>query len=270
MDSDEAEDDDENARCTNSQPMPKAADCRTGWTTVEGESKPSCSCPRAWTRPKHSISECGVNATTMWLIIARRCWNGWIAAGTVSCRPRQAPDQSNAERAVLPAAGVALRDGSAPGRGPRRRDRRLRIPDRAGRFRLDDETWLADVCAPLLDRAPQLIGITVLADTLPVGLLIGRYLRRADPGVVVAIGGPGVFGAFPGLLREFGDAVDYVCMNEGELAMTDLANAIAAGDAHPRIPGFWSLDTAARAFSPLIESSRTSTICRCPRMTRYP
>ena len=28
---------------------------------------------------------------------------------------------------------------------------------RAGRFRLDDETWLADVCAPLLDRAPQLI-----------------------------------------------------------------------------------------------------------------
>ena len=99
---------------------------------------------------------------------------------------------------------------------------------RAGRFRLNDETWLADVCAPLLDRAPQLIGITVLADTLPVGLLIGRYLRRADPGIVVAIGGPGVFGAFPGLLREFGDAVDYVCMNEGELALTDLANAIAA------------------------------------------
>ena len=113
---------------------------------------------------------------------------------------------------------------------------------RAGRFRLDDETWLADVCAPLLDRAPQLIGITVLADTLPVGLLIGRYLRRVDPGIVVAIGGPGVFGAFPGLLREFGDAVDYVCMNEGELALTDLANAIADGDAHPRIPGFWSLD----------------------------
>ena len=115
---------------------------------------------------------------------------------------------------------------------------------RAGRFRLDDEIWLADVCGPLLERQPQLIGITVLADTLPVALLIGRYLRRADPGVVVAMGGPGVFGTFPGLLGEFGDAVDYVCMNEGELAMTDLADAIAAGDPHPRIPGFWSVDKA--------------------------
>src|SRR5215468_2080091 len=78
---------------------------------------------------------------------------------------------------------------------------------RAGRFRLDDETWLNDVCGPVLGRAPQLIGITVLADTLPLALLIGRYLRRADPGIVIAMGGPGVFGAFPGLLREFGDAV---------------------------------------------------------------
>ena len=115
---------------------------------------------------------------------------------------------------------------------------------RAGRFGLDDETWLADVCEPLLERRPQLIGMTVLADTLPVALLIGRYLRRADPGVVIAMGGPGVFGTFPGLLREFSDAVDYVCMNEGELAMTELADAIAAGDAHPRIPGFWSLESA--------------------------
>jgi hypothetical protein len=115
---------------------------------------------------------------------------------------------------------------------------------RAGRFRLSDETWLADVCAPLLRRAPQLIGITVLADTLPVGLLIGRYLRRANPEIVVAMGGPGVFGTFPGLLHEFSDAVDYVCMNEGELALTDLADAIAHGDPHPRIPGFWSLDVS--------------------------
>ena len=113
---------------------------------------------------------------------------------------------------------------------------------RAGRFRLDDATWLADVCEPVLERGPRLIGITVLADTLPVALLIGRYLRRACPGVVVAMGGPGVFGTFPGLLGEFGDAVDYVCMNEGELALTELADALAAGDAHPRIPGFWSLD----------------------------
>ncbi len=115
---------------------------------------------------------------------------------------------------------------------------------RAGRFRLDDQTWLADVCEPLLERAPQLIGLTVLADTLPVGLLIGRYLHRADPGIVVAMGGPGVFGAFPGLLREFSDAVDYVCMNEGELALTELANAIAGGDTSRRIPGFWSLDAS--------------------------
>jgi hypothetical protein len=115
---------------------------------------------------------------------------------------------------------------------------------RAGRFALNDETWLTDICTPLLERAPQLIGITVLADTLPVGLLMGRFLRRADPRVVVAIGGPGVFGAFPALMRDFADAADYVCMNEGELAMTDLANAIAAGETHPRIPGFWSLDAA--------------------------
>jgi Radical SAM superfamily/B12 binding domain len=118
---------------------------------------------------------------------------------------------------------------------------------RAGRFRLNDETWLSDVCGPLLERRPHLIGLTVLADTLPVALLIGRYLRRANSAIVIAMGGPGVFGVFPNLLREFSDAVDYVCMNEGELALTELADAIAAGDARPRIPGFWSLDTASGA-----------------------
>ena len=72
-----------------------------------------------------------------------------------------------------------------------------------------------------------------------VGICVGPIPASSSPWA-----GPACSGAFPALLGEFSDAVDYVCMNEGELALTDLADAIAAGDPHPRIPGFWSVDKA--------------------------
>ena len=140
---------------------------------------------------------------------------------------------------------------------------------RAGRFRLDDETWLTDVCGPLLERAPQLIGITVLADTLPVGLLIGRYLRRADPGVVIADGRARRIRGVPRPTARVRRRRRLRLHERRRIGVDGLADAFAAGDAHPRIPGFWSLDPAGGS-SPTAVSWRTSTTCRCPRMTPYP
>lgn len=121
---------------------------------------------------------------------------------------------------------------------------------RSGQFSLHDERWLADMCDPLLAREPLLIGLTALADTLPVCLLMGQYLKRVAPEVTVALGGPGVFGSFPAALDRFADAIDYVCINEGERCLLELAERLAGGEARPRVAGFYArIDGAAAACS---------------------
>ncbi len=132
----------------------------------------------------------------------------------------------------------------------------------------NDETWLADVCEPLLERRPQLIGMTVLADTLPGGpadrsiSAPGRSRCRHRHGRtrrVRHVPRPAARVQRRGRLRVH---------ERGRTGDDGLADAIAAGDAHPRIPGFWSLE-ALELLVAQRASSRISTICRCLHTTRY-
>ncbi|MEQ1565493.1 MAG: radical SAM protein [Myxococcota bacterium] len=112
------------------------------------------------------------------------------------------------------------------------------LAHRLGEADLTSNRYLDGMCERILTRAPTLVGITVLADSLPMGLLLGRALKARSPGVRVAFGGPGVFGTTPELQRRFPDAVDYVCKGEGELATRALAAELARGLELPAVAGF--------------------------------
>lgn len=113
---------------------------------------------------------------------------------------------------------------------------------RTGRLAtIDGPRWLDEAVAPILASKPHVVGMTVLADTLPTALLMGRRIKQQAPGTAVVLGGPGTFGSFPGLLARFADAVDFVCQAEGELALVDLVEAIAEGEDPSAVRGFWSL-----------------------------
>lgn len=105
---------------------------------------------------------------------------------------------------------------------------------------LNPVTWIADLCDPIVEKAPAVVGLTALADTMPTCLLMGRYLKGRLPRTTVVIGGPGVFGMIPALGARYSDGFDYLCINEGELALLALARRLAAGEAHPAVLGLWS------------------------------
>ena len=94
----------------------------------------------------------------------------------------------------------------------------------------DNDRWIADLCDPIVDKSPVIVGLTALADTLPACLLMGRYIKQAAPHIIVVIGGPGVFGTMNEIGARFADCLDYLCVNEGEVAMVELARRVAAND----------------------------------------
>lgn len=121
---------------------------------------------------------------------------------------------------------------------------RVRIIDleheyRAGKLTLPagPDKWLHLCCASIVAARPLIVGLTVLADTLPVCLTMGRYLKQRMPHTKLVFGGPGVFGTLPGLLERFADSVDYVCINEGECCLPELARRLAGGEPAPVVAG---------------------------------
>jgi radical SAM superfamily enzyme YgiQ (UPF0313 family) len=118
----------------------------------------------------------------------------------------------------------------------------LEYEHRIGGFNPSDADWLEQTCARLLASAPDILGLTCLADTLPACLIIGRHVKRLRPDVTVVLGGPGTFGVFPPALPRFADCVDFVCRGEGELAIAALADAVADGSNPVDVLGFWSCE----------------------------
>jgi len=110
---------------------------------------------------------------------------------------------------------------------------------RVGRARISHERFAADMCDPLIAAGPRVVAITVLADTLPVAVLLGRYLKALSPEVVVVFGGQGLFGTAEAVLERWPEAADYICKGEGEAVLLDLVQALRRGARRPRIAGTW-------------------------------
>ncbi|MFG1282915.1 MULTISPECIES: B12-binding domain-containing radical SAM protein [Xanthobacter] len=74
----------------------------------------------------------------------------------------------------------------------------------------------------IAEHPASVVGITVLADTLPTALAIGRYLKRVRPEVRVVLGGPGIHGTARAVAARFAECVDYLCIADGESALLAL------------------------------------------------
>lgn len=101
----------------------------------------------------------------------------------------------------------------------------------------DDSEKLAD----FMDVDAPVLGVSVMADRLPLAVLALQKLRRRRPDLIILMGGPGPTEVAQSLLEAF-DCIDAVAVGEGEDTILDVANAVResgrAGLAD--IPGLWS------------------------------
>jgi radical SAM superfamily enzyme YgiQ (UPF0313 family) len=97
---------------------------------------------------------------------------------------------------------------------------------------------LEAMLARIIERAPLVVGLSALADSLPICIRLGEELKKICPDVVVVIGGPGVFGVEDLLCARFGHAFDFLCPGEGEIAMATLCESLLTGFTPVIIPGF--------------------------------
>lgn len=128
---------------------------------------------------------------------------------------------------------------------------------RGGKHRVTED-YLEKFCAPIAARKPLVAGFTVLADTLPLALLMCERLKETAPGIVTVLGGPGVFGLpLDRLSARFPRAADYICRAEGEESLLELVDLLASGAERPVIKGMIGLtggrvlDFGPREFSAL-------------------
>lgn len=74
----------------------------------------------------------------------------------------------------------------------------------------------------LVSHDSTFFGITVLADTLPTALVMGKAIKQARPDAVVVLGGPGVHGTAEAITERFSDCVDFVCLAGAEFAFLEV------------------------------------------------
>jgi hypothetical protein len=91
--------------------------------------------------------------------------------------------------------------------------------------------------AACLGRAPFLIGFSVMAQQLYSSAMLARAARAACPGAVIVFGGAAITSASAGRILALVGEVDAVVVGDGEEVIRQLAEAVAAGRAIPRIPG---------------------------------
>jgi Radical SAM superfamily/B12 binding domain len=122
---------------------------------------------------------------------------------------------------------------------------------RCGKHPISD-TYIEDFCRPIVDRNPMVVGISVLADTLPLALLMSARLKSLAPRMKTVLGGPGVFGiSYDNLVKRFPGAVDYICKAEGEESFLELVDVLSAGVDRPAVKGMIELsDGRVKDFGP--------------------
>jgi anaerobic magnesium-protoporphyrin IX monomethyl ester cyclase len=88
----------------------------------------------------------------------------------------------------------------------------------------------------LLDEfKPNLIGMSVLQDTLSIGLDFAQEAHRRKIPVLAG----GIYPTFSpeDVIKE--DCIDMVCVGEGEKALLELCKAMAAGESYEQTPNLW-------------------------------
>ncbi|PIQ99056.1 MAG: radical SAM protein [Nitrospinae bacterium CG11_big_fil_rev_8_21_14_0_20_45_15] len=88
----------------------------------------------------------------------------------------------------------------------------------------------------LLDEyQPDLVGVSLLADTFSIGV---QYTREAHQRGIPVIAG-GVYPTFSPEEVAIEESIDFLCLGEGENTMLDLCKALASGESYEHIPNLW-------------------------------
>jgi len=85
------------------------------------------------------------------------------------------------------------------------------------------------------DYQPSLIGITLVEDTIDLGLSLLEAIRDYDAPVIA--GGVGVNFNAEKLIRQ--DCIDMLCIGEGELALVELCERMKAGKNYSDVKNLW-------------------------------
>jgi radical SAM superfamily enzyme YgiQ (UPF0313 family) len=105
-----------------------------------------------------------------------------------------------------------------------------------------EQTWLSMTSAAQAGGTPRLVGFSCI-DTLPEVLWLAKRARETWDGVVIAIGNTLATLNYERLLREH-DCFDVVVVGDGEVAFTNLAQAVLDGTPVRAVPGIASRDAA--------------------------
>ena len=98
--------------------------------------------------------------------------------------------------------------------------------------------WHARAMArALVAHNPAVVGLSAMFDAqLPMVHALARAVRSVAPDVKVVLGGSGFSKlGIEGLLAA--QYVDYIVLNDGDHVLTQLLNALAAGEVEPQLPG---------------------------------
>ncbi|MBI3332852.1 MAG: B12-binding domain-containing radical SAM protein [Candidatus Omnitrophica bacterium] len=116
---------------------------------------------------------------------------------------------------------------------------------------------IPDLRAKVEEFQPDLIAVSALEDTFPLGVVLLKAIE--DYGIPNLVGG--VFPTFAPekALRE--EVVKMICLGEGEGALLDLCEALSMGKDHTRIQNLWLKDKEGRIIAnPLRETIPLDTL----------
>ncbi|HEY6837117.1 MAG TPA: cobalamin-dependent protein, partial [Geobacteraceae bacterium] len=88
-------------------------------------------------------------------------------------------------------------------------------------------TPLDEVCAAILERQPDVVGLPLYVWNRLEVCALARELRRQAPGLIISAGGPEVTADPAGVLKEA--PFDFVVVGEGELTLGEVMDRLASG-----------------------------------------
>lgn len=95
----------------------------------------------------------------------------------------------------------------------------------------------SSMLANALRFEPDLIGFTSTSGMFKAAMQLARALKKEMPATPIVFGGPHPTVSPQTVMKE--QSVDIVCINEGEEALKDLLDRMAAGDKYFDIEGLW-------------------------------
>lgn len=105
-----------------------------------------------------------------------------------------------------------------------------------------EETWASMAQVEAVAGRPTLVGFSII-DTIEEVVRLAQQVRKAWPETLIVLGNVMASLNYGRILHAY-DCFDFVAVGEGEVALTELYRAVAAGGQGESVPGIARLDAA--------------------------